>query len=282
MTMRMKRQRSEEYDKAPSSPLSDYSQSSQSKKECLGLSPEDSQVRRYRTAFTREQLGRLEKEFYKENYVSRPRRCELAAALNLPESTIKVWFQNRRMKDKRQRMAMAWPYGIPDPNLYAYLAAAAASYPYNVPNTSPFNYYASLGLQRAAAAYSPYSVPSPLRPRPEFLPPVTSSLLRPTALSVSDSLQSSSLNCGIHPTSRDPSSLLSQSPLIPHHSSSSACPSAPGEPCSCNLYLGGLPPLPTSLPTSLSTSLSSSLPVTPTPTPSHGLFQPYKTDAERA
>ena len=58
--------------------------------------------RRVRTAFTYEQLVALENKFRQTRYLSVCERLNLALALNLTETQIKIWFQNRRTKWKKQ------------------------------------------------------------------------------------------------------------------------------------------------------------------------------------
>ncbi|XP_007897843.1 homeobox protein vent1-like [Callorhinchus milii] len=58
--------------------------------------------RRARTAFTAQQIHRLEKRFKRQTYLGGSERVRLAASLHLSETQVKTWFQNRRMKLKRQ------------------------------------------------------------------------------------------------------------------------------------------------------------------------------------
>ncbi|XP_060917607.1 homeobox protein pnx [Labrus mixtus] len=65
--------------------------------------------RRVRTAFTLQQLQVLERSFHRCHYLSVLERHAIASALRLSETQVKIWFQNRRTKWKKERLQGAEP-----------------------------------------------------------------------------------------------------------------------------------------------------------------------------
>ncbi|NP_001161491.1 vent 2 transcription factor [Saccoglossus kowalevskii] len=70
---------------------------------CDGNNEHGPKRKRARTAFSNEQVYKLEKRFRAQKYLSATEREDVSRSIGLSDTQVKTWFQNRRMKWKRER-----------------------------------------------------------------------------------------------------------------------------------------------------------------------------------
>ncbi|XP_005991959.1 NK2 transcription factor related 7 [Latimeria chalumnae] len=127
--------------------------------------PKQRQRRKPRVLFSQAQVFELERRFKQQRYLSAPEREHLANMLKLTSTQVKIWFQNRRYKCKRQRQDKSLELaGHPPPPRRVAVpvlvrdgkpclgGSQAYTAPYNV-TVSPYSYNAYYGSYNS----SPYS-----------------------------------------------------------------------------------------------------------------------------
>ncbi|XP_076364351.1 NK1 transcription factor-related protein 1-like [Tachypleus tridentatus] len=124
--------------------------------------------RRARTAFTYEQLVALENKFKTTRYLSVCERLNLALSLRLTETQVKIWFQNRRTKWKKQNPGMDAnsPTIPPSQSNSGQFSAYSSVSPYQSPTAAGFLYGSQIPYLAAAAAAAGATLPYTLLAQP--------------------------------------------------------------------------------------------------------------------
>uniref|UniRef100_A0A8B9G534 Homeobox domain-containing protein n=1 Tax=Amazona collaria TaxID=241587 RepID=A0A8B9G534_9PSIT len=131
--------------------------------------------RRARTAFTYEQLVALENKFRATRYLSVCERLSLALSLSLTETQVKIWFQNRRTKWKKQHPGADGAAPSSSPTAAAAAVAGGGSPSPPDPGALPFQTFPSYAAANVlvppaapfalgAGAFTPFLGPAFLGP----------------------------------------------------------------------------------------------------------------------
>ena len=123
-------------------------------------------VRNPRTIYSSAQIQQLEIRFQRTQYLALPERAELASALGLTQTQVKIWFQNRRSKYKKQAKG---GLGGPASSLDSLDNDSASGSPSMPPPSSPATGEMSPStgslynppVQYQVPGHSGHSVPSP-------------------------------------------------------------------------------------------------------------------------
>ncbi|KAM6104887.1 uncharacterized protein FYW35_012326 [Pterocles gutturalis] len=137
---------------------------------------------RPRTKFSAAQLQELERSFREQRYIGASEKRRLAAVLNLSQSQIKTWFQNRRMKFKRQTQdarvealfsSLFLPY-----HCYPDIATSSCSYgtDVNVSSTSAVSLHPAIPSPALVLPSVPAQSLQPVLPSPALLLPLSPGL----------------------------------------------------------------------------------------------------------
>ncbi|KXJ70854.1 hypothetical protein RP20_CCG022266 [Aedes albopictus] len=120
-----------------------------------------------RTTFTGRQIFELEKQFEVKKYLSSSERTDMAKLLNVTETQVKIWFQNRRTKWKKQDgESAAGPI-----NSTKESKAPKTPSPSPLTLSSPTPSYPTASSSSSSSAYSPHPAPDiPTSLQPAKLP----------------------------------------------------------------------------------------------------------------